>query len=210
MDYHRYCIMTNTVSIKPMGGLGNQLFQIFTTISYGLENTCDIIFPYTEQLHTGTVRNTYWNSFLIGLRNMTTYNPLCKNTNESLMSMPAYNERMFEYKKIPKPKGPKMLLHGYYQSYKYFDKHWNTIKTMIQLEKQQTAIKNEYTELFSDKETVSMHFRLGDYVNIQDCHPIMPFNYYYNARKRLVKTVIFRQTGHLLVPVSRIHFVWKQ
>lgn len=186
MDYHRYCIMTNTVSIKPMGGLGNQLFQIFTTISYGLENTRDIIFPYTEQLHTGTVRNTYWNSFLIGLRNMTTYNPLYNETNESLMSMPAYNERMFEYKKIPKPKGPKMLLHGYYQSYKYFDKHWNTIRTMIQLEKQQTAIKNEYTELFSDKETVSMHFRIGDYVNIQDCHPIMPFNYYYNAICNLI------------------------
>ncbi len=101
--------MTNTVSIKPMGGLGNQLFQIFTTISYGLENTCDIILPYTEQLHTGTVRNTYWNSFLIGLRNMTTYNPLYKETNESLMSMPVYNEKMFEYKKIPKPNQHRLI-----------------------------------------------------------------------------------------------------
>ena len=40
--------MTTTISIKLMGGLGNQLFQIFATISYGLEYTCNIVLPYTE------------------------------------------------------------------------------------------------------------------------------------------------------------------
>jgi len=173
--------MTTTISIKPMGGLGNQLFQIFATISYGLEYTCNIVLPYTDQLHTGTVRNTYWNTFLIGCRNMTTYNLLHNETNESLMSMPVYNEKSFEYKKIPNPKGPKMLLHGYYQSYKYFVKHWNSIKQMINLDDQQEAIKTDYAELFSTKETISLHFRIGDYVNVQNCHPIMPFQYYYNA-----------------------------
>ena len=173
--------MTTTISIKPMGGLGNQLFQIFATISYGLEYTCNIILPYTDQLHTGTVRNTYWNTFLIGCRNMTTYNLLNNETNESLMSMPIYNEKSFEYKKIPNPKGPKMQLHGYYQSYKYFDKHWESIKKMISLDDQQKAIKKDYADLFSTKETISLHFRIGDYANIQNCHPIMPFQYYYNA-----------------------------
>jgi len=173
--------MTTTISIKPMGGLGNQLFQIFATISYGLEYTCNIILPYTDQLHTGTVRNTYWNTFLIGCRHMTTYNLLNNETNESLMSMPIYNEKSFEYKKIPNPKGPKMQLHGYYQSYKYFDKHWESIKKMISLDDQQKAIKKDYADLFSTKETISLHFRIGDYANIQNCHPIMPFQYYYNA-----------------------------
>ena len=181
MEYYRYCIMTTTISIKLMGGLGNQLFQIFATVSYGLEYTCNIIFPYTEQLHSGTVRNTYWNSFLIGYRDMTTHNEICKETNESLLSMPVYNEKSFEYNKIPRPKGPKMLLHGYYQSYKYFDKHWDSIKQMIQLDDQQQAIKNEYIDLFSNKETISLHFRIGDDINIQNCHPIMPYQYYYNA-----------------------------
>lgn len=173
--------MTTTISIKPMGGLGNQLFQIFATISYGLEYTRNIVLPYTDQLHTGTVRNTYWDTFLIGCRNMTTYNLLNNETNESLMSMPIYNEKSFEYKKIPNPKGPKMQLHGYYQSYKYFDKHWGSIKKMISLDDQQKAIKKDYADLFSTKETISLHFRIGDYANIQNCHPIMPFQYYYNA-----------------------------
>ena len=52
---------------------------------------------------------------------------------------------------------------------------------MIGLKSQQNQIKLEYSDLLSNKETVSMHFRMGDYVNIQHCHPIMPFNYYYNA-----------------------------
>ena len=181
MEYYRYCIMTTTISIKPMGGLGNQLFQIFATISYGLEYTCNIVLPYTDQLHTGTVRNTYWDTFLLGCRLMTTYNLLHNETNESLMSMPIYNEKSFEYNKIPKPKGPSMLLSGYYQSYKYFDKHWDSIKKMISLDDQQKAIKKDYADLFSTKETISLHFRIGDYANIQNCHPIMPFQYYYNA-----------------------------
>ena len=173
--------MTTTTSIKLMGGLGNQLFQIFATISYGLEYTCNIVLPYTDQLHTGTVRNTYWDTFLLGCRLMTTYNLLHNETNESLMSMPIYNEKSFEYNKIPKPKGQSMLLSGYYQSYKYFDKHWDSIKKMISLDDQQKAIKKDYADLFSTKETISLHFRIGDYANIQNCHPIMPFQYYYNA-----------------------------
>ena len=173
--------MTTTISIKLMGGLGNQLFQIFATISYGLEYTCNIVLPYTDQLHTGTVRNTYWDTFLLGCRLMTTYNLLHNETNESLLSMHIYNEKSFEYNKIPKPKGPSMLLSGYYQSHKYFDKHWDSIKKMISLDDQQKAIKKDYADLFSTKETISLHFRIGDYANIQNCHPIMPFQYYYNA-----------------------------
>lgn len=173
--------MTTTISIKLMGGLGNQLFQIFAAISYGLEYTSNIVLPYTDQLYTGIVRDTYWNTFLIGCRNMTTYNGNGNETNKSLMSMPIYNEKSFEYTKIPKPKGPRMLLYGYYQSYKYFNKHWDDIKQMINLDDQQEAIKKEYTDLFSNKENISLHFRIGDYANIQDKHPIIPFHYYYNA-----------------------------
>ena len=178
--------MTTTISIKLVGGLGNQLFQIFATISYGLEHTCNIVFPYTEQLYTGTIRNTYWNTFLVGCRLMTTYNLMLNETNESLMSMPVYNEKSFEYNKIPHPKGPKMLLSGYYQSYKYFNTHWDNIKQIIQLDNQQQVIKAEYANLLSDKETVSLHFRIGDYENIQNCHPLMPFQYYYIAICNLI------------------------
>ena len=48
-----------------MGGLGNQLFQIFATISYSIESKNFFKFLNIEQLGTGstTVRHTYWNTF---------------------------------------------------------------------------------------------------------------------------------------------------
>jgi hypothetical protein len=46
------------------GGLGNQLFQIFATISYGIDAGRVIIFPFSPVLITGTHRPTYWNNFL--------------------------------------------------------------------------------------------------------------------------------------------------
>ena len=53
-----------------MGGLGNQLFQIFTTISYALKYKKEFAFLYTEYLGTGNTiqRKTYWNTFFKSLK----------------------------------------------------------------------------------------------------------------------------------------------
>lgn len=173
--------MSDIVSIRLMGGLGNQLFQLFTVIAYGIEHTATVVLPYVSELHVGTVRSTYWDTFLIGLRNLTTYNMDVNETNYSLLQMPLYKEPAFHYTEIPKLNYTRTLLFGYYQSYRYFDKYNDTIQNMINLPKQQTLIKNEYHDLFLDKETISMHFRLGDYKNIQESHPILTIEYYYNA-----------------------------
>jgi len=55
-----------------MGGLGNQLFQIFTTMAYGIKHKRKILFPYSDKLETGTIRPTYWESFLMSLKPFTT------------------------------------------------------------------------------------------------------------------------------------------
>ena len=52
------------VSCVIMGGLGNQLFQIFTVFGFALKNGWTPIFPYSEKTHLGLQRNTYWKSFL--------------------------------------------------------------------------------------------------------------------------------------------------
>jgi len=38
------------------------------------------------------------------------------------------------------------------------------------------------------KESISIHFRLGDYKHIQHCHPILPYMYYKNALKQFSYT----------------------
>ena len=173
--------MSKYVSCFLMGGLGNQLFQLFTTIAYSIKYKRKLLFPYADKLYTGTIRFTYWDTFLYTLKMYTKYDN--KNTFKSdmLYLFSKYKESGFEYIEIPDLSPDKVFLHGYYQSYKYFEKEKNTIFSLIRLRKQQESILLE-NPLFSTYENkISMHFRLGDYKEIQNCHPLMPYEYYENA-----------------------------
>jgi len=184
MKEYRYTtisiLMSAIVSVDLKGGLGNQLFQIFTCMAHGLESNKDFMFSYTNELKCGTVRSTYWETFLSELRNYTTYNNTTIS-NATLACLPQYCETSFRYVKIPENTIDRVLLVGYFQSYKYFENSWGNISNAIKLSDQQASVKTQYADLFTDKTTISMHHRLGDYVNIQQCHPLMPYSYYYNA-----------------------------
>ena len=54
------------ITCNLMGGLGNQLFQIFATIAYGYKSNNQFRFLGVETLGSGstTVRHTYWNTLL--------------------------------------------------------------------------------------------------------------------------------------------------
>ena len=173
------------ISINLMGGLGNQLFQIFTTIAYSVYSNRRVVIPYTDCLTVGTQRNTYWDNFLISIRfMMTTFNTSSGISNMLLARFNNYYENGFQYKEIPLFHDAEILLNGYFQSYKYFDIYKDSIFSLIRLDKQKNEIMNEYSELINNNyHNISMHFRLGDYVNIQNCHPLMPYEYYDNALK---------------------------
>ena len=180
--------MSTTISCYLMGGLGNQLFQIFNTLSYGIDNDCNIVFPYSEILTTGTVRPTYWNSFLYHLNKFTTNSARNKYTNTHLQQFPIYKEKSFTYNCIPLFDNHKeVMLYGYFQSYRYFQKNEINIFSLIHLGENQDKIKYEYRNLFDTiNPCVSMHFRIGDYKNIQHMHPILPYNYYEKSIKKLL------------------------
>ena len=134
------------VSAFLMGGLGNQLFQIFTTLAYGLKNGSQVIFPYSTELNIGVTRKTYWDSFLIHLKKYTTYMDQI-HTNNVLMSLPIYKEQGFRYAEIPR-QNHDVLLYGYFQSYKYFEPYKNELFSMIHLEKQQESMEYLYSQYF--------------------------------------------------------------
>ena len=106
------------IYIEIMGGLGNQLFQIFTGIAYSLENRIPFKinatkFDNVSPLDNISKRPTYWSNFLADLSKFT-----CPNHQ---FTIPAYIEKIhFRFKKIPLI-NQDFKLHGYYQSYKYFD-----------------------------------------------------------------------------------------
>ena len=167
------------------GGLGNQLFQIFTLIAHSIRNSKSFIFPYSEYI-TGhdTQRPTYWNSFLTHLKNYTTGNGKfddITHVNELLLlKHPVYKEKSFNY--IPIENNiDNMLFDGYFQSYKYFDEYKDKLFMLIDLKYNKVKIRSEFFKYLNTHKLASMHFRIGDYKNIQHLHPVLPEKYYNNA-----------------------------
>lgn len=177
-----------TVTCYLMGGLGNQLFQIFTTLAYAFEYNYKVVFPYNDTTPGSVLRYTFWNNLLYPLSIFTTKHKTHNLTNENLMDFEEiYKEPCHEYQQIPNYMKTDLLLYGYFQSYLYFDKHFATICKLLRLQKQKGIVYEKYINYFlnMNNEICSMHFRIGDYKNIQDCHPLMNIDYYKNAIKEV-------------------------
>ena len=162
------------ITCNLMGGLGNQIFQIFATISYAIKSKSQFKFINVESLGGGstTVRNTYWKTFFSNMR------PFL------MPSMPAVTvirEIGFPYNELPVREmiNKDVLIYGYFQSYKYFQDNYNIICRMVGINKMKEALllklnlSNDYME-----NNISMHFRIGDYKKIQEYHPLATYEYY--------------------------------
>jgi Glycosyl transferase family 11 len=155
-----------------MGGLGNQLFQIFTAISYAIQHNRPFCFPPGYKTPT---RHTYWDSFLYTLEPF---------SNKEIDDCPMYKEIAYHYVPIPPPpQNANMKLGGYFQSPLYFEANWDSIVRMIRYKEIAAKVQEKYPEylLYGTTNTVSLHFRLGDYKNLHDFHPILSKDYYIKA-----------------------------
>jgi hypothetical protein len=167
------------ITCNLMGGFGNQLFQIFATISYAIKSRNQFKFLALETLGGGgssTLRYTFWNTFFSKLKPF-----LIK---ELPLNIEVIRENGFQYNNIPIHKflEKDTMIHGYFQSYKYFEDSYSTICKVIGLDNmketllQKINMTNEYLT-----NTISMHFRIGDYKKIQHFHPLATYEYYKNA-----------------------------
>lgn len=157
------------LTCRLIGGLGNQLFQIFALISLSIDAKIKFILP--ANLRAGcTQRPTYWGSIFRKLKYFIEY---------QMPEMQIIKEESFQYNRISPDivKNGNFCLVGYFQSYKYFQDHYSFICRLIGIEKLQNDIKNQMTDI----DTISMHFRLGDYKKFQQHHPILSFDYYKSA-----------------------------
>ena len=185
------------LTCKLQGGLGNQLFQIFTTIFYSLKYTKPFFFLNNHQLGNGengsTIRYTYWESLLSNLK------PFLKNMNE-IPQLIFIKEKSFNYEDISEnfSTNTGIMLVGYFQSPLYFDRYKHMICKLIKLEQKTVLVKNKVKIDFDNISTISLHFRLGDYKNLQDFHPILSEKYYSNSISLILDELssnrIYKQT----------------
>jgi hypothetical protein len=166
------------ITCKLQGGLGNQLFQIFTTISYAMKNSVSFAFLNTYQLNNGEngtmIRYTYWKNFLSALI------PFLKCSNQILIHN-VLKEKKFTFENYDITDNT--LLVGYFQSSKYFDDYKTPIFKMIKLSTNKLFVKNKvasnYNLIFdNEKKYISLHYRSGDYKKYPNIYPILDDVYY--------------------------------
>lgn len=151
-------------SIGNNGRIGNQLFQIASTIGIAINNNEDFYFNDSEIFKF--------------------FPKLQKNIKVNFSDFTEfYNEQDFCYQEIKTLKETNTVLFGYFQSFKYFENNWKIISDLLQ-------IKNErflnYKNQFQNINTCSIHVRRGDYVTINQVdpfkpHPLIKLYYYYQA-----------------------------
>ena len=165
------------------GGLGNQLFQIFTTISHALNYKTSFLFLNDYQLGNGengaTIRYTYWNSFFKRLKIFT-------RDRDRMPKMEFLKEKEFTYRELPPIFNENYMLLGYYQSPKYFDKNRDLLFKLIKLEEKKNLVKENDVSTIDYNNTISMHFRFGDYKLVPYMHPILKKDYYVNCLKYIL------------------------
>jgi len=162
----------NNVGIVVNNGLGNQIFKIFAVISYYIDN-CQNYILYTN--NDNGYRKYYWDTIFSNISH--------KVSNEITITE-KYTAPFFQYKQIP-IFNDDTLLEGYFQSYKYFEHNINKIRRIIGIDEKINNVLIKYPEYTVNK-TISIHYRMGDYLNLHFHHPVQKTKYYIDALNTLI------------------------
>ena len=172
--------MDRYVTIKLVGGLGNQLFQIFTLISYSIQHNIKFCLPnYKPDLVSPcdkkSPRPTYFNNFLKALATYILEIKNCYNIQEI---------KYFVYNPLPEPinNNKNIEIIGYFQNIKYFLPYYDTIIELLKIRDSQYTIKNRY----SVTNCISLHFRIGDYKYCKEFHSILNIQYYIKSINTII------------------------
>ena len=116
------------MSISLKGGLGNQLFQIFSLIGIAEKNN----YKYIIDKEYNDNRKTYWDNILSSIPNCSNKNEF-KNSELFIVNENRYTQYMDI--ELNKNEMPNVMLKGYFQSFYYFenirDKIFNFFKNKV-------------------------------------------------------------------------------
>jgi len=169
--------MNKYVTSEIMGGLGNQLFQIFHTIAYALKYERQFFFediPITNGWRT----KEYWNTFLKHIKDHK------YESDVSTESMVDVGQPSFDYHEEGNIEDRYIRFRGYFQSYKYFYEQEREIFELIKISDLQREVLDKVPQDYSN--VVSLHFRVGDYAQVQEFHPLLSLEYYRLALVELI------------------------
>lgn len=160
-----------------MGQLGNQMFIIAATCSLAWEHGAKPVFPDLES-------EIDWNV-------PENRRVLFSHLNTKLprhVDLTTYKEKAFHYQPIPYREN--ILLHGYFQSEKYFKKYQERIcQLFAPPEGIQSYLAKKYETIIAHPKTVAIHFR--DYLEWQRWHPNCTKQYFKKAIAHFNQDMLF-------------------
>jgi len=190
------------ITTNIMGGLGNQMFQIFNSISYTLDNCCQFVFPDEKVLYAGentTLRHAYWDSIFYKLQ------PFLKNEKDIKHDIKIYEKCDSSYTRLPpinelinyvnektNTYNSSVDVHftGYFQSHKYFQHNYSKIIKLLDFNKMKREVldfvssENDLEYLLDN--SISLHFRIGDFIKYTNSHIILSDRYYADSIKTII------------------------
>lgn len=175
--------MYSFIELGNMGRLGNQMFQFATTLALGHIKNQNVHFPIEKNSRLPEVFPATKEYF----------RPLSQ-----IFVSQRYNEIDFRFCPEVHTLPPGTDLYGYFQTEKYFDCIRDKILALFSFSQEIDKIALEVWQglrfdASSEKETISLHVRRGDYLLYPNHHPTCSLDYYQQAISR------FNQDSLILV-----------
>jgi hypothetical protein len=154
-----------------MGGLGNIMFIVSNIYSLSIDRHDKYCVSDNTQSCTKRPQESVW------------LKTIFKDV-KKVQGRPKYIRKMFREKGFSHqviPNTDHFEIHGYFQSAKYFDHNRSHIVKLFTTYKKQIQTKLDKIFPKTDKETVSIHIRRGDYVRLAEFHHVQKIEYYQKA-----------------------------
>ena len=159
------------LEIGKFGRLGNQMFQVASTIGIALDNNFSWAFPqHIEDSDVGRIFNIRGGKDFHGK-----------------ISKIVESNQIYHQVKLPKSPHSVISLHGYYQSFLFFDHHKSTLKKVFKPNQLMIQrILSKYPGIMMSG-SVSIHVRRGDYISKvnQGIYTRIKINYFETALKMI-------------------------
>ena len=155
------------VTCEVKGGLGNQLFEIATTLAYAWDYGAHAVFPDLNP-DNSSVRAPH-RSFFFRLDSSVPARPFSTS----------YQEISWHSSEILPFRVDQKLI-GYFQSWRRFDHYRDKLLELFApSESAQSALEQKYGELLSHHNTVGVHVRtFARWLHVEKLHPFLGLEYY--------------------------------
>lgn len=165
-----------SIIVSPDGGLGNQMFQIFAALAYGLELNRPVTIVPSQH------KTQYLNTIFRYLEPRVDQN--------RLLEAHQFREDNYEILDRGTILNKHVVIGGRFQHLKYFDAYFDYIMQQTRLPHMRRDVIEKYAN--DDTNRICMHFRRGDYKTLRCYHLLLDEFYYIHALKNAIDSGKFK------------------